>query len=210
MPNQKRKKGVTALSEQRKDPTWQALDGRIGGRDGLLQAALVSADPKAATLAELLLDPKFKSAGTKALAKRAGLSAAEIVDIYRNRKWLEATLALHDNLPVIVEGAAKDAAPSEIPCDECKASGTSETGDHCWVCRGKGTVRKPGDRDKLRFIGEATGMVKGGGQTVNVNTQINTAVNSGGNSFEDLLRRATIQPKRQIEAKEAEVVHGDD
>lgn len=200
------KKRDTALSDQRHDLSWQAIDAKVGGRKGLLEAALMSADPKAVQLAELLMDPALKNAGTKALAKRAGLSAPEIVDLYRNRMWLEATLSLYSKLPEIVDGAATDAAPSMQPCPECKTTKVSASGDICWVCGGSGEVRKSGDRDKLNFVGEAAGIIKKGGPAIQINNQqINTG--GGNESFEALLRRAQIPPPRkQVEAQEAEVI----
>jgi hypothetical protein len=144
------------------------------------------------------------------LARKAGLNAEDIVDLYRNKKWLEATLALHDELPAIMAGAAQDAKPKMTPCAECKGSGKAENGDKCWICGGWGEVRKSGDKDKLQFVGEAVGMTGKRGPAVVLNQQINNAAPTGqAMSFEDLVRKATVQvtkPKQIEAAKEAEVV----
>lgn len=202
----KRKKGVTALSPQRDDPMWSIIDQKIGGRKGLLEAALASPNPKAALLAELCLDKAFSSAGTKALAKKAGLEADEVVDLYRNRKWLEATMALHEQLPDIIGGAADDAKPKLVPCVECKGKGKikrpdKEDWESCWVCGGFGEIRKSGDKDKLRFIGDAVGMTGKSGPAIQNNIQVNGGV--VGTSFEDMVRRSSIQVNRP---KQIEVV----
>lgn len=201
----KRKKGVTARSEQRDDPLWAIIDEKIGGRKGLLEAALASPNPKAAMLAELCLDKAFSTAGTKALAKKAGLEADEVVDLYRNQKWLEATMALHAQLPDIIHGAAYDARPQLVPCAECKGSGElkTEEGDvrKCWVCKGWGEIRKSGDKDKIRFIGDATGITGKVAPAVQNNIQVNSGTGVSV-SFEELVRKATIQTAKvkQIEA----------
>lgn len=204
----KKKKSTTALSPQREDPLWAIIDEKIGGRKGLLEAALASTNPKAPLLAELCLDKAFKTAGTKALAKRAGLEADEVVDLYRNRKWLEATMALHDQLPDIISGAAQDAKPSMIPCTECKGKGKVKIPDKedlesCWVCGGWGEIRKSGDKDKLRFIGDATGITGKVAPAIQNNIQVNSG--GMGISFEELVRKASVQVNRpkQIEVEVA-------
>lgn len=199
------KKKVTALSRQSEDPLWQAIDAKIGGRDGLLEAALASSNPKAAILAELCLDKAFSRSGTKDLARKADMGADEIVDLYRNKKWLEATLALHERLPEIMTGAADDAKPRMAPCPECKASGLTENGDNCWVCGGSREIRKAGDKDKLSFVGEAVGMTGKRGPAVVLNQQINNTSVNQPQSFDDLIRKASVQSKpRLIEAKKVE------
>jgi hypothetical protein len=202
----KRKKKATALSPERMDPLWKMLNEKMGGRDGLLAAAIASQNPKAKDLAALILDSAHKTWGTKALAKKAGLTAPEIVDMFRDRKWLEATLALHDELPDIVRDAATDAKASYIPCDACRGKGVNwekgEGGEECYVCQGKRVIRKPGDKDKLKFVGEAAGMVGKAEPQTQVNVQVNNQTQTASVSFEDLLRKATIavnKPK-EIEA----------
>ena len=201
-----RKKKDTALSRESEDPAWQTLTEKIGGRDGLLKAAVASQNPKAAVLAELLLDPAFKNSGTKKLAQRAGLTMPEIVDLYRDKQWLETTLILHEKLPAIIDGATDDAKPKMVPCEECKASGKSETGDKCWVCGGWGEVRRPGDKDKLNFVGEAVGMTGKKGPFVQVNTQVNANGPQLTHSFDDLVRKATItiNKQKQVEGEAEE------
>jgi len=204
----KKKKQATSLAPQKEDSAWQALDRRLGGREGLLEAAVLSPNPKAAILAELLLDPAFRTAGTKALAKRAGLTAPEVVDLFRDAKWLESTIILHEKLPSIIDGATDDAKPKMRPCEECKGKGKQEDGTDCWVCGGWGSNRVPGDKDKLSFVGEAVGMTGKKGPLIQNNQQVINMPGQASNSFEDMVKRATIdvlKPK-QIEAAEAEVV----
>lgn len=207
LPFKARKKGATAKSPQHEDPSWAVLETQIGGRKGFLDAALASVSPKAAILAELLLDPAQQRTGTKALAKKAGLTMPEIVDLYRDRKWLETTLILHSKLPTIVEGAADDASPKMIPCPDCKGTSKAENGDDCWVCIGTGQIRRAGDKDKLSFVGEATGMTGKRGPLIQTNIQLNTLPQQE-NSFESLMRKATVNVQaKQIEGvKDAEIV----
>ena len=193
----KPKKGVTALSPQHEDPLWNTLDEKIGGREGLLQAAMASPNPKAAFLAELLLDKAFSRSGTKVLAKKADMGADEIVDLYRNKKWLEATLALHEQLPDIIHGAAADAKPKMVPCAECKGQQKTEDGKTCWICGGWGEVRRPGDKDKLKFIGDAVGLTGKVAPAVQNNIQVNAPGTNQTVSFDEMMRRATIQVTRQ-------------
>lgn len=192
----KRKKRDTSPARESEDPAWKTVIERIGGREGLLKAAASSQNPKATILAELLLDPAFKSTGTKKLAQKAGLSMPEVVDLYRDLQWLKTTMILHERLPEIVEGATEDAKPQLRPCEECKGSGLAESGDKCWICRGSGEIRRPGDKDKLRFVGEAAGMVGKPGPAVQNNIQVVNQAPQLGNSFDDLVRKATITVNR--------------
>lgn len=200
------KRGVTALSPEHLDPLWQSLNEKLGGREGLLEAALASSNPKAGDLVALLLDAAHKSWGTKKLAKKAGLEATDIVDMFRDKKWLETTLVLHEQLPDIMQGATEDAKPSFVPCELCKGKKINAEGEPCYSCKGKGEIRKAGDKDKLSFVGEAVGLTGKRGPLVQFNQQIN---NQGqGSNFEDLLKKATISfnKPRQIEAVDAEVI----
>lgn len=169
----------------------------MGGRQGMLEAALASSNPKAQSLAELLGDKAHKDSGTMILAKKAGLSLAEAAEMFCDKQWLLTRMSLHENLPEIVADAAVDAKASFQPCEECKGAVSSPP---CYVCGGSGKVRKPGDDKKLRFIGEAVGLVGKPDQT-NVNTQVNVAMTSHGQSFEDLMRAASVTTvqKRAIE-----------
>lgn len=189
----KRPKTATAKSPQHLDPLWQLLEAKVGGREGLLAAALASTNEKAKALVQLLLDKNYRNWGTKKLALRAGLSAPDVVDMFRDQKWLEATLALHEVLPEIVSDAAVDARATQIPCELCKTSKVDESGHPCYACGGTGYLRKPGDKDKLAFVGEATGLVGKKGPFVQVNTQINNQQPAMGTSFSELMRKATVQ-----------------
>lgn len=193
----RRKKDMSPM-RQASDPLWKILDSKIGGRDGLLASALASSNPKAAELTAMLLDKAYRRHGTKILAQKAGLSASEVVDMFRDRKWLEAALTLHEQLPAIVADAAEDARASMVPCSECKAQPQTPP---CYVCKGKGEVRRPGDKDKLKFVGEATGMVKRDQPSMQTNVQVNV---SGGASFEDLMKRATLQTTKRVEVIDVE------
>lgn len=186
---------------EREDAGWKTLMSRIGGKDGLLSASMVSQNPKALQLAELLSDPAFAKCGTKDLARKAGLTAAEVVDIFRDERMMETILVLHDGLPEVVQGAMDDAKPKMEPCAECKGSGLAENGDTCWICRGKGEVRKPGDRDKLQFVGTASKLIEKGGQTINFGNQVVLNQTPISSSFEEMVRRATVNsmPKKAIE-----------
>lgn len=195
-PRSPKRKPPTALSRESEDPAWQTLVDKIGGREGMAVVAAASSNPKAAILAELLLDPAFRNAGTKALAKKAGLSLPEIVDLYRDKQWLETTLILHEKLPQIIDGATDDAKPRMVPCEECKGSTKTEDGKECWVCGGWGSVRRAGDKDKLQFVGEAVGMTGKRGPIVQVNNQINNAGPSQPQSFDELMRKSTVRVEK--------------
>lgn len=198
----KRTKKDTALSPQRLDPLWQLLDSKIGGREGLLAAALASTNVKAKDLVGLILDKSYRTFGTKALCKRAGLSAPEVVDMFRDRKWLEATLAIHEELPDIIRGAAEDAKPGELPCPECKGKGgdwnKGDGGEACYVCGGKGKLRRPGDKDKLKFIGEAANLTGKQAPVFENNLQIVNNNPTNNISFEDLMRKAALNTKPKV------------
>jgi hypothetical protein len=191
----KTRKRITALSPQRDDGLWQMLDAKIGGRAGLLELAMASKDPKASILAEICLDGAFSRSGTKDLARKAGMGTDDIVELYRNKKKLEAMMELHAELPAVIKGAVEDAAPSMVPCEACRAKGIDEAGQVCWVCGGKKTTRQAGDKDKLQFVGKAAGMIDKGGPLIQNNIQVN---NQGSqDSFESMMRKATVRIERK-------------
>jgi len=183
----------TLKRPQHMDPLWKTLDARIGGREGLLSAALASSSPKAAELVKILLDKNHENWGTKAMALKAGLTTEEVVVMFEDQKRLESRLALHEALPQVVADAAQDAKASEVPCEHCKTSKMDENGALCYVCGGKGYVRRPGDKEKLAFVGEAAGITGKKSPFVQVNTQVNAGGGLAGVSFGDLMRKATVQ-----------------
>lgn len=204
----KSKKSDTLAVDQHKDALWQLLDSRIGGKEGFLALTMASSDPRARDLAEMLCDPAFSRWGTKALARKAGLSASEIVDMYRDAKKLEAILSLHEDLPEVLRDAVIDARAAKVPCPACKAKKVDENGEECYQCSGTGQIRKPGDKDKLNFVGKAAELIDNKVPLIQNNLQVNNNTMQGGNSFEDLMRKAVlVVPKKEIEGvKEAEVV----
>lgn len=189
-------KRETSTAEQRKDRLWQLLDSKIGGKEGLLAAAMSSTNPKAADLIPLILDKAYRQWGTKALCRKVGLTTPEVVDMFRDRKWLEAMLTLHDELPNVVQDAVIDAKASFAPCPECKGVGIDwnkgDGGAKCYYCEGKGRIRRPGDKDKLKFVSEAVGMTSKDGPQNQTNLQINVQGAAVGVSFEDLMKKATL------------------
>lgn len=188
---------------------WKGVLERMGGRDGIRDAALASQNPKAVILADLLGDRSYAHHTVDTLAKKSGLNRADVVAIFQERQSLLTTISIYESLPEIVADAATDAKASYLPCEECK--GVVQT-PPCYACGGSGKVRKPGDKEKLAFIGEAAGIVGKKGPLVQVNTQINNS-SGAGKSFEELMRAASVNetPRKAIDGvKEAEIVSTSD
>lgn len=199
-PSRRKKRTMMTTKAGSADPIWRTLERELGGREGILRAAMAGSGDKSATFTELLLDPAFRNHSVKDLARKAGLNQADLVDMFKNQKWLETMIVLHQRLPVIMDGAAEDASPSQRPCEECKASGKAESGDNCWVCGGSGYTRQSGDKDKLRFVGEAAGMVGKPQPGTQFNQQIVINQGNQNQSFEEMVRKATVPVvKKQIE-----------
>ena len=125
-------------------------------------------------------------------------------------------MALHEQLPDIIGGAADDAKPKMVPCTECRGKGhiklpESNDLEVCWVCNGDKEIRKSGDKDKLRFIGDATGITGKVAPTVQNNIQVNSG-NGVGISFEDMVRRAQIQVNRpkQLEVTNVKAIEAEE
>ena len=183
------------------DTIWKLMELKLGGKSGMAEAALASDNPKAHIFAEMILDSAFKDTTTKGLAKKAGLNYAEVAELFTGKRKLETAIVLHDRLPEVVAGAVEDSMPSYIPCSDCKGKGTTDGGT-CWVCRGAGEIRKPGDKDKLSFVGQATKLIEKGAPVFNQNQQFNInnqTVQSS--SFEELMRKASVDHKKVIEGE---------
>lgn len=183
------------IKRPRKDLLWTLITKSIGGRDGFVAAAALSSNPKADDLLNLLADPAYSTWGVKKLAKKAGLKPAEIIDMFREQKWLQTTIAIHQELPEIIRDAVQDARASSVPCPDCLGMGLKKDGIKCKMCN-EGRVRKPGDNAKLAFVGEAAGITGKKGPLVQVNQQFNQT-GLGEESFNELMRRSS--PRMRVQ-----------
>lgn len=186
--------------QQKRDVLWTMITKSLGGREGLAAAAALSANPKCEILLSLLADPVYSRWGIKRLAAKVGLRPSELLDLFRDRKWIETTLAIHEELPEVVRDAVKDARASTIPCSDCQGTGRKKDETPCKMCD-NGRVRKPGDNAKLAFIGEAAGITGKKGPMFQFNQQINNPTTPEA-SFEDLMRRSN--PRQVIQSRRVE------
>lgn len=169
--------------------SWEFLEDRLGGKEGVLEAALGSQSDKAKMLTEMILDKAYSGWSVQAMAKRAGMSIAEFADLFRDTKWLETLVALHDELPEIARDAAIDARSARVMCPRCGGTKIFEKSE-CNFCDVDGSVRKSGDKDARNWVGEAVGLVKKGGPAVQTNIQVNN-LPAQTTSFEELMKRAS-------------------
>lgn len=178
------------------DPTYAELLRQIGGVRGLKDLALYSSRAEAKKLLALCSDPSFKQCGGKKLAQLANLSFKDLLEMRNERAMMLAVSnVVVEHVGEILEGAAQDAKPSFETCPKCDGLGeltVKDATDKCPKCRGVGTVRVKADYEARKFVGEVTGLIKSGGQTINVNAQAQAGIqfNNPHGSFEDLMKKA--------------------
>jgi hypothetical protein len=167
--------GLLIRPEQ--DPTARLV--ALIGDDGLKEALSASDDPRAEALLGMFSDKAFAGHSLSAMRIRAGLSVADIVELFRNQKVMEATIGLAARAPQLLSDLADDAMSKDQPCRTCRGFGSilapdSEQGTlPCPPCSGRGTVRVPGDTDARKIVFEVLGMAGKKGPMVQVNTQNN-------------------------------------
>lgn len=185
-------------TQEKDDAAFQRFGQQIQGRKGLKALASYSAEnPKVAKLLELIDDPRYRTYGIKALARRVGLGYPELVNLFRNKKFSLMFMEFFDAAPDIARDTANAAKAKVDICPACTGFKTlrrvgSMDGKEvieeipCPKCEGTGTIIVGGDKDARRDILKAIGVHKDGPMVeVNNNTQINV---EGVDDFEELMK----------------------
>jgi len=138
--------------------------GSLCGRQELKAALALCDSPKARRLLECLCTPKYRSWKAGTIARRCGMTAAEIAGIWRDYKYFTAMIAFIGAIPDVARDVAEDAKSTRVCCPRCDGAGVmlvgrdQKTEVECVQCEGAGTVRKFGNSDARKLIFEAVGI----------------------------------------------------
>ena len=202
-------------SPPRKDVVFRRLEASVP-REQMATILETSGDTRAAELCRLLLSPEplNRRCSLPELARRAGMSYADVLRAVTVYRVDEGLLRMSAHVPEVLEDVAVDAKSKLVVCPECKGDGFrakevipapdhSEDGDGedgaqdslhdsvvavpCFVCDGTGKLRKAGDTDARKLMFETLGLTnKSRGSFVNVNVGAAAIP-----SVEDEMTRAT-------------------
>lgn len=121
----------TLLSPEEADANSAAVDTVIqalGGKAQLLDTLAVAADaPEVEAIIGLLLDPRYAKWSLRRLCTLANLTVLDLFTAYKKAMIVKAHLlayqAITDRILPVVEDVMRRAAPYEIPCYACGATG---------------------------------------------------------------------------------------
>lgn len=203
-------------SPERDDPAYKKFSEMVGGKEGLLELASWSENPKAKKLCETLDSDKYKNYGIKALARRCGMTLPELCNLFREKHFLETFITFFQGVPQIAKGAVEDASPSTDMCPVCSGFATIKRGEvevECPKCEGSGRIRLRGDKEARRDVFKAVGLLKDVPSVIN--QQIGNVTVEGLDNFEELMKTAAKTAKRvdngkEEEAQEAEIIEDGD
>lgn len=201
---------------QRDDPAYEKFSDMVGGKEGLLELASWSENPKAQKLCEALSSGKYQNYGIKALSRRCGMTLPELCNLFREKHFMEVFITFFQGVPMIAKGAVEDASPSTDLCPTCTGFRTIKRGNEeveCPRCQGTGQIRVRGDKEARRDVFKAVGILKDS-PTI-LNNQIGNVTVEGVDNFEDLMRVAAKTAKKvdneqeDEEIPEAEIIDGE-
>ena len=200
---------------ERDDPAYKKFAEMVGGKEGLLELASWSENPKAKKLCEVLDSDKYKNYGIKALARRCGMTLPELCNLFREKHFLETFITFFQGVPGIVKGAVEDASPSLDMCPVCSGFGNLKRGEQeviCPKCEGVGKIRLRGDKEARRDVFKAVGLLKD--TPAVINQQIGNVTVEGLDNFEELMKTAAKTARKvdngtEQEIQEAEVIEED-
>ena len=155
----------------------EQIEDAAGGRDAIISSlSLATLDKKQQFFLDLLCDPKRGKDNISTIARDAGLTPLQILDLFRSSAFASAhaiaSAHLSTALPEIVQDIAAKSVDATVACPTCLGSGYL-SGATCLNCDGRGQVFRASDLDRQKLVLEATGVVKKGpGVNVQVNQQV--------------------------------------
>ena len=184
---------VVSLAPLKKNKTaLEALEYSVGGREAVIDTIELGAlDKKQQHFLDLLSDPKRKRDTISTIARDAGLTAVQVLELFRSASFAKANALamakMAEAAPAIVDDIASKSVDAKIECPTCFGTKTIADSVPCPHCFGKGEIMRPSDLDRQKIILESTGISKKqGGVNVNVNTQV--GVVSPGSFFSNYVK----------------------
>lgn len=203
-----------AAAEDRKYDRERYIDAvfshfieNLGELDELKDALAFSESPKAHDFLADLVNPANVQHTVTYLARRDGLNAASLADIWRSYNLSKGILTMVGAAPAVSADIAADSRSSRLACSRCDGFGVLKdspetdadgeivpgTATICPQCAGKGYTRKSGDNDARKLMLESIGWIGRRGQDVNVNVNVNS------HSIESVLDDLERQEARTID-----------
>jgi len=192
MPRAKNSRKLPVLQEK---AVMKRIESVIT-REELMGVLETTDDQRARKLLELFTDPgpSHVNASLFTLAHRAGLTAPELITLFRKHQIDLGAIRVARHIPDIMEDTAVDARSETVECWVCDGDGKITKGKGkarftvvCAECQGKGEVRVRGDIENRKLIWESTGLINRRGPLATTN------INFGGapiESFEALVGKA--------------------
>ena len=185
---------MTPLTDEEARLSASAIDTFVtvlGGRDQLTEALQIAIDePEVDQVVTLLLDPRYDHLPLRRICQLASLTVADLFAAYKKamivKAHVQAYQRITDKLLPVVEDVMRRAAPFEVGCGACGATGQDRDaeglprpGIACPTCAGRGRVLQLPDLDRQKLALELGALLaKSAGisvvqtqQTLNVSAQ---------------------------------------
>jgi len=147
----------TLVAPARKQSVFRQLEADLTARE-IAKALVVSANPRAHRVLDMMLDSAYSHLSFGQLCSRAGVSAAEVLRLFFQQQIVEGMIRMARHLPQIMEDTALAAMGRTEACGECVATWRTG-GSPCPHCSGTGEIRMPGDLRATRLVLQAMGIL---------------------------------------------------
>lgn len=218
-PDGRKQRGglIPYYNRPRADQRGRAIIDSIGREDLIAALSAVVNEDKPNTPAGRMLaylqSEKTVTHSFTTMARNAGLTLAEIVDLVRNYEITMGMLRAARHVPDVLEDIAEDSRTRLVICPSCGGAkeaydvGDDETREiiesdpelaaiigkaTCTTCNGVGYLRQLGSTEARKLLLETVGLLKRGGPaivSVQKNTQINNYGPGGSERPEDIATR---------------------
>lgn len=201
---------VSSAPLRKNKTALEQFEYATGGREQLIDTlGLATLDKKQQHFLDLLTDPKRAKHSISTIAYDAGLTALQVLDLFRNASFARAQAIamgkMADSIPAVVEDLTAKSVDAKVECPTCFGAKEVAAGVQCPQCFGKGEVMRFSDIDRQKIVLEATGVTKKNtGVNVQVNNQVNTV--TPGNFFSSYVRASD---KAAYDVIDAEVDNGE-
>jgi len=143
--------------------------------------------PKIQKFMRALARPKYQKWSITRIAERSGLSAMDLLSLWRQANLSKTVMTFIEGGPKVAEETVADAMSTLICCPRCdgfgdikqpaelndKGEAVSETlRKTCPTCNGTGSVRKAGDPESRKVVFKAIGILDSKA-AVNINNTVN-------------------------------------
>jgi len=200
----KRKKdhsGREVPTVARKDVPLQRFSDNID-KEKLSHFLENSGNDRFDTLMILMQDPAYATCNFTTLCRKANVTLHELQDLYTNGMRQLALLRMSNALPDIMADVAEDAKTRMENCPRCDGFMMLQQQDgstrECPTCKGKGEIRRVGDKQARELMFESAKLIKQSGPLVAIQQNFG----GGDNRMEAILKKTreiVLEPPRITE-----------